>query len=801
MADVLRDIPEFFEVDKDEALLARTETLSSFRELGPPDLCHIVKKNTKNQVPDISSYHYVSGVDASSSASLAAYINSLTYAVEEQPTWFSKAAVYKVRGGTYCCFNAFSRVDVRVDVKIPGGVRAYVVDPRGERHDDPSPEIWQETYLSALLRSILYADDPNYSLQGYRKLAPIVNTDDELRFLQAAELLFSKGWQLGSEPEIQVASIVSNHLTSGIMKYFGDSYRMEKAANLFERVSQREPDVASLLAQSYVGMNNEVKAVQIMAAAIRENPQSYTLLHAQCDLLKTKGKMEWALQLAKQAVNCAPSEFTTWAKLTELYTELGRFDSALLTLNSCPMFTYNERDLHRMPTPAKTHLPIKQFITDSRILDDYAPQDLEADPALLRLPAPALRGTFSRAYSLLTALVSHIGWDELLKTRSEVFVMEEEYRMQKAQAETGPKSAELVNDAADGGMVIHEDGTVEQRGSMPNGAGNGAPMMADENASTRALVGERLSSSMDASASVDESVSPAAATPASQAVPDPDAETETEVEQSTLDSATVGDEFDDAATDTEDQDLDAFNKEPKPTLSVSTAANGNGHPPSMGDDASNLGSAVERPSLAAVKEEDGEEAADGATGAGAGEGVAAHAQDYSFTNKRLCERWLDNLFMVLYEDLRIWTIFRAEIAHFKTQHVSYRKTGPEWEILADLGLRLHHKEEAKEAFQKCLDQKFSARAWMKLLEMYAEEGDLSRSLNAVIRLSAHQQRWYNESAYPTAIAKHLFKLTQTHGFAKIRNTISSMGMPQPITNVVLGYLDYGTTFKVEGYDF
>jgi hypothetical protein len=31
------------------------------------------------------------------------------------------------------CFNAFSRVDIRVDVKIPGGVDAYVVDLRGDR--------------------------------------------------------------------------------------------------------------------------------------------------------------------------------------------------------------------------------------------------------------------------------------------------------------------------------------------------------------------------------------------------------------------------------------------------------------------------------------------------------------------------------------------------------------------------------------------------------------------------------------------------------------------------------------------
>jgi ChAPs (Chs5p-Arf1p-binding proteins) len=31
------------------------------------------------------------------------------------------------------CFNAFSRLDIRVDVKIPGGVSAYVIDIRGEK--------------------------------------------------------------------------------------------------------------------------------------------------------------------------------------------------------------------------------------------------------------------------------------------------------------------------------------------------------------------------------------------------------------------------------------------------------------------------------------------------------------------------------------------------------------------------------------------------------------------------------------------------------------------------------------------
>jgi hypothetical protein len=93
----------------------------------------------------------------------------------------------------------------------------------------------------------------------------------------------------------------------------------------------------------------------------------------------------------------------------------------------------------------------------------------------------------------------------------------------------------------------------------------------------------------------------------------------------------------------------------------------------------------------------------------------------------------------------VWTIFRAEVAHFKTQHVAYRKTGLEWEILGDLGMRLHHKEEAKEAYQRCLDTpRYSVKPWSKLMEMYADEGDIQRSIQTAIRVAAYQYAEYTE---------------------------------------------------------
>jgi len=60
---------------------------------------------------------------------------------------------------------------------------------------------------------------------------------------------------LGSDPEIQVATVISNHLTAGIMKYFGDAYRLQHAANLFEKLVDKEPEIAALLARSYIGMS------------------------------------------------------------------------------------------------------------------------------------------------------------------------------------------------------------------------------------------------------------------------------------------------------------------------------------------------------------------------------------------------------------------------------------------------------------------------------------------------------------------------------------------------------------------
>lgn len=90
--------------------------------------------------------------------------------------------------------------------------------------------------------------------------------------------------------------------------------------------------------------DEEVKAVQLLHQAVQDLPMDYSLLDCQAEFCNRKGRSDMALDIAKRAVIAAPSEFNTWARLAEVYVAQENWELALLTLNSCPMFTYQDKD-------------------------------------------------------------------------------------------------------------------------------------------------------------------------------------------------------------------------------------------------------------------------------------------------------------------------------------------------------------------------------------------------------------------------------------------------------------------------
>jgi hypothetical protein len=103
--------------------------------------------------------------------------------------------------------------------------------------------------------------------------------------------------------------------------------------------------------------------------------------------------------------------------------------------------------------------------------------------------------------------------------------------------------------------------------------------------------------------------------------------------------------------------------------------------------------------------------------------------------------------MVLYEDLRVYTIWRTEMAQYRQQQLLYKKSAEEWEILGELAERLHHEDEALEAYESCLQIRFSPKAMRGVLKygFVGEDRGKTRDVcAALIRLVTWQYRWYSE---------------------------------------------------------
>ncbi|KAH6970959.1 budding site selection protein [Ilyonectria sp. MPI-CAGE-AT-0026] len=711
-------VPEITEEILHESIDARTESLNALRELGPPDLVHLLKHQIRNPTRQLGVYHHVTGVDASSSASLAAYINTLTYK-EHGPN-----ATNKIDEGLYCCYNAFSRLDMRVHVSIPGTVESYCVDERGEKRK-ASEDLWLETYLCSVLRAYSYADDGSgdtiRKIMGVRRFNPVTNTETEHRFLHAAEQLFFKGWQLGSDSVVQVPTNVSNHLTTGLLKYLETTGRYASGINLFEKLRTQSVEVSSLLAKVMFMGNEEVSGVRTLYQALKETPMDYVMLDTQAEFLLKKAngaptpegreeRLKLALGCADRGTVAAPTEFGTWARLAQVYVAMEDWDNALTILNSCPMFTYQDKDTPLMPEPKEVHLPT---LPETRLDEiDSEPESRyseHVDPSLLNLRAAAYRGTFKKAYDILTEMTAKIGWDQLLKIRSNVFVMEDEYRTEKQEA-TQPASANR-NPSTD---ALH---------GSPDKPINGEESSENEE---KPKTPEKP----------DEAKSPAEA--------ESPAETEPVVK------------------------TDA----PAETLPIDGQENG-----------------VEKPSNTI---DPGEIKADP-------ESATKNDDHLSKLNtKRLCERWLDSLFMVLYEDLRVYTIWRTQMAQYRAQQMQYKKSAEEWEILGALAERLQHTDEAIEAYRACLSLRFSPKALAGILRVFETTKSTRETVASVIRLVTWQYRWYSE--FSPELLHTIRTLIEDEGAVKVRSIIQATSLPQNVLDLTHHYAALCATFRSSGTD-
>lgn len=509
-----------------------------------------------------------------------------------------------------------------------------------------TPQIWLETYVSSMLRSIV---SDSTTQEGLRRIDPFPRgAEDETRFLEVCRGIFWDGWQLGTRfGSRNCADSINNRLAEGLLAYFLKSQRPKAGFEFFSLLAKQRDDklLAGLQTICLLAMDKESEAVKLLHKTLTEEPNLAPLLRIQFDYLLEKGELKWAETLIKQAIKLAPMDLDGWARLARLQICKGDYDQALITLNSFPYISST--------SSVKIAMPYKTFWQPRR---DLGALDLSLIESANQLAAPLktlrssnLQGTPKVAYELLVEINKKAGWDRLLKTRTEIFVMEEDFVLSRSNSTD--------------------------------------PLVADK--------------------------------------------------QDLLDG--------------------------KVKLSLS-------------DD-------IQPPP--AVKLHDKSE-----------------ASSPKLKQKRLCERWLDSLFSILYEDIHVLSILRADLEDAKTFAQPYTRTPREWITIGDLYTRLGLLDEAKDAYERSIDVGYIQEAWEALLAMWAAEGRLSHALTALSHLLVDAANKYIDTILPMdTIGVQAALLVRKFGLDRVMDAMETMKLTDVARSAINQYFDQLKASNCIGSDY
>eukprot|EP00927_Polykrikos_kofoidii_P071389 TRINITY_DN67654_c0_g1_i1.p1 TRINITY_DN67654_c0_g1~~TRINITY_DN67654_c0_g1_i1.p1 ORF type:complete len:727 (+),score=112.22 TRINITY_DN67654_c0_g1_i1:69-2249(+) len=479
-----RGMPELVSLAQstEDCLVVRQKAMTSFDGLGPVDLCCLTKAPAGGQneegrrVSHMRFFHYVIGLNTPDASSVSQYMALLIKSQDRiGTTHFGKSAGgrllkavfgsqmphWKIVAGTYCCYDAISRMDVRVHVEVPGidTTRAYAVNADG-REVLPTRAIWEGAHLSAFLRSL----QQPARFSSLRSLPMFSQPEAVETFVALATKYFETGDSLGSPKQPATGSHIICELLGSFLLW---SRRLRLALEVFPSLQALCPSVASQTALAYFKRGQRMAGLQVLARAIHEYPEDGPALHCQCMLLLEQGDCpELAVAAGELAVQLQPSTWRFWVTLAQAYLQVGRSGECLACLNSSSFKMCEDEvslaaenglpDLelveYTMPSGSvlRSHLPtalrpaVYELVESRGVafsgfgfafglnpgLDDSAnpdqAADIDAQKALLGSRGAQLSVAEGAAYGVLVCLFRKLGWDGLLDMQSKTFIVAED---------------------------------------------------------------------------------------------------------------------------------------------------------------------------------------------------------------------------------------------------------------------------------------------------------------------------------------------------------------------------------------
>ncbi|EGG21367.1 hypothetical protein DFA_01248 [Cavenderia fasciculata] len=455
MGEFIYDIQEKVEQLYGQVLEDRQKALPHFTGLGPPDLCVLVKSYEPPKfVPGLkattySSYHWVSGLDTSSTSSIAVYLGTLIEN-QEKSTGFGRGT-YKIEGCHFCIYNSFQKMDIHVELGINNSQpTVYSVGANGERN--PVEEsFWKETYISSVLRSV--SDQPAF-LRPLKILPCLQSADEESNFLQLCSQHFWQGRKLGAhdgeyvdikqqpDPEGFEVDDSNNILVESLVNYFNSRNRYEVIVSFFSEFIATESSISTIVARAMMHLNQPTQAFALLDQALHKCPESTSILmeYADCLLMLHKKQehtssspnnqsqsstpkpdiLVKALKYALKSISLKPQIVRHWKIAANLLSQMGQIEWSLIFLNNAPYLKTDTltdtigKSKYARVTPPPEHPNMLTVLEDEEIEFDEEP----GDDFLKRLTSVSLHGESLEIFNMLVGMYRNVGWLELAERKT-----------------------------------------------------------------------------------------------------------------------------------------------------------------------------------------------------------------------------------------------------------------------------------------------------------------------------------------------------------------------------------------------
>lgn len=359
----LKEFPRIIEHQFGESLGNRTRLLSELvntekLRLGPPDMVHVTLFD-RFYKEEIGEYFYITGVDLSSESMPLAFLKMLKFDESER----QRSNENQI--STYCCVNIFRRLDIRIRYESEKNYQVNAIDCRtGTSAVQLSDEIWEETFVSCCLRSVVTNLDPVRKLPGLVEYPFAIShggVSSCLRVIKTLCKFLPRFPECGWDSSKSVhPTILHNYLTETLLNFLSVAPGlMDQAIETLEELIENDNENRTLysivmIAIMAQGNQRDLEMVtkinklvepllaQLDAAEPRDNDTLLIVnclsevLNLQARFLINKGDLELATSVAKSSCELASDSFDSWFYLARCYILQEDYERALISINCMP---------------------------------------------------------------------------------------------------------------------------------------------------------------------------------------------------------------------------------------------------------------------------------------------------------------------------------------------------------------------------------------------------------------------------------------------------------------------------------